>query len=307
MRDYTPTPASHAASHAASSTLVTTAFIRLPRSEAKHPYSLERTVLVPADYVAYCSNSTSSDVRQPSACATIQRSRATARGRWNATVRTELHATTHAQLVDMIAEGVGLPAATLLAGAERSVHPLHCPSAEIILIWLAKPFLVRATVISHHDHKGLFAWVDAGFNVYQMRLFGPPPPPWLTFQPTHGRLAIAREHGACHNSLHGTNRTRCIVATYLYGSRSAWQTFVQLYARRLRGLLVGRAVGFDAPKPLCTEQDLYEDVASVAPELFDEFDVSQPWGWVNPRPHEEIKHGIRQSHGGRPCVSVCNR
>ena len=121
--------------------------------------------------------------------------------------------------------------------------------------------------------------------------------------PRPGRLAVAREPGACHNDLHGTNRTRCIIATFMYGTRRAWAAFVPLYARRVRELMIMRAQGgghggggalrgeggagaVAAPKAVCTEQDVFEDVASEAPHLFDEFDVGDPWGWTNPRPHD---------------------
>ena len=154
--------------------LVATAFLSLPRrQDAKHPYTLERTVLVPADYYAFCSNGS-----LPSPCATIVQSRARARGKWRAGVQTEARATTMAQLVDLLSAGVGLPAGVVRAAARRSVDPLHCPSVEIVMIWLAKPFLVAAAIAAHPERQTLFAWVDAGFNVYQMRPFGPPPPPW---------------------------------------------------------------------------------------------------------------------------------
>jgi len=123
-----------------------------------------------------------------------------------------------------------------------------------------------------------------------MRPFGPPPPPWLTFQPRPGRLAVTRQPGGCHNELHDANRSRCVVGTFTYGSREAWSAFVPLYARRLRELMQGRG---PARAPLCADQDIIEDVASVAPELFDEFDVSDAWGWSNARPPKR-----HQSHGG---------
>lgn len=275
------------------SPLVATAFINLPRQEAKHPYSLERTVLVPADYVAFCSNITlETRHRRLSPCAVIQNSRARARGKWKAGVSTEVRPTGIAQLLQRLSDNARLPAASIRAAAQRSVDPLHCPSAEIIMIWLAKPFLVWDVITAHPDHHGLFAWVDAGFNVYQMRPFGPPPPPWRTFFPRQGRLAVAREPGACHNELHGANRSRCIIATFLYGSRAAWAAFLPIYTRRLRNLV---HLDEGAPKPLCTEQDLYEDVAAIAPDLFDEFDVSDSWGWVNARPHDPTK----STRGGR--------
>jgi hypothetical protein len=263
--------------------LVVSAFIQLHRDAAKHAYQLQRTVLVPADYVIYCTNR--SAARQPSPCETVRESRARARGKWRGGVSTETRASSMEQLVGLLASGVGLPRATIRAAAERSVVPVHCPSAYLVQIWLAKPLLV-ADAMAAHPERAEFAWVDAGFNVYQMRPYGPPPPPWLTFTPRQGRLAVAREEG-CHNDLHGTNRTRCVVGTFLYGSRQAWEAFVPLYARRVREL-VQAAHGQTTPSPragLCLDQDIFEDVAEAAPHVFDEFDVSGAWGWSDARPH----------------------
>jgi hypothetical protein len=267
----------------ASAPLVVSAFLRLRREDVKHPYQVHRTVLVPADYFVFCTN-TSLSPRQPSPCRSIEDARASPRGKWKAGVATETHAWSVDQMVEELASKLDLAPTAVRAAAQRSVVPIHCPSAELVMIWLIKPFLVAKAMAAHPERAGLFAWVDAGFNVYQMRPFGPPPPPWLTFQPREGRLAVAREAGGCHNELHRANRSRCVVGTFLYGSRSAWDAFVPLYAQRVRQLIQGHA-GASMVAPLCADQDIIEDVASHAPHLFDEFDVSDAWGWSHAQPH----------------------
>ena len=90
--------------------LVVSAFIQLHRDAAKHAYQLQRTVLVPADYLVYCTNhSRLSAARQPSPCHVIRDSRARARGKWRGGVSTETRASSMEQLVGLLASGVGLP------------------------------------------------------------------------------------------------------------------------------------------------------------------------------------------------------
>ena len=41
-----------------------------------------------------------------------------------------------------------------------------CPSADLMLLWLAKPVLV-GHAMDHFPDQTRFAWVDAGFNEYR--------------------------------------------------------------------------------------------------------------------------------------------
>lgn len=208
--------------------LVVTAFISLPRNATKHGYqSLRHSLKVPADYYMYCS-----DALQ---CAQMQEARrpVDARG-----VTSAVQQLTYEQLVRSLAQRIDVSVDALLAAARSSVHRApgwggHCPSAEIILIWLAKPLLVELAMRVHPTRR-LFAWVDAGLTPYASK--DPPTPPWeaMTLSVLNGALAIRRQVGACHNRRRLTplNRT-CPIGTWLFGSPYAWRAVSELRIAKL--------------------------------------------------------------------------
>ena len=53
------------------------------------------------------------------------------------------------------------------------VHPLHCPSTELNLIWNEKIFLLDKAQQLNPFNSEFFAWVDAGICTYRT---SPPPP-----------------------------------------------------------------------------------------------------------------------------------
>ena len=268
--------------------LVVTAFISLPRNATKHGYqSLRHSLKVPADYYMYCS-----DALQ---CAQMQESRrpVDARG-WSSAVQQ----LTYEQLVRSLAQRSDVSVDALLAAARSSVHRApgwggHCPSAEIILIWLAKPLLVELAMRVHPTRR-LFAWVDAGLTPYASK--DPPPPPWdamstiyETLSVLNGALAIRRQVGACHNRRRLTplNRT-CPIGTWLFGSPYAWRAVSELFYARSHELVASLAswprVGGGRALMLCLDQDVMQDVVERAPpHTFVEVETDDQYGWKNAR------------------------
>ena len=194
------------------------------------------------------------------------------------------------------------------SAAGHSTHWHHCPSAQIIVVWLAKLLVVRWTMQAHPD-ASMFGWVDAGFNAYRLRRIDPPPPPWNDFWPSPGSVAMARHSQACHNAQRLTNYSACPIATFLWGDSEGWARLIERYlghARRLVLRAEAEAVALGShqhrsnhalahPFALCTEQDLLQDLSaatSLAGEtpLFDEFQVSSTvnnsrgWGWEGVAP-----------------------
>ena len=55
-------------------------------------------------------------------------------------------------------------------------HPLHCPSAELNLIWHEKLFLVDRAALINPFQSEFFCWVDAGICLYREN--APPPTPF---------------------------------------------------------------------------------------------------------------------------------
>jgi len=51
--------------------------------------------------------------------------------------------------------------------ANMPIHPQHCPSQELNLIWHEKLFLVERAAQANPFHSQFFCWVDAGVCIYR--------------------------------------------------------------------------------------------------------------------------------------------
>ena len=247
--------------------LVVSAFLRLPRSSVKHAYAFhytafQRVLDVPSPYMLFCS--------QPD-CSQLNRTR-TAQGH-----ATDIRPWSLDAALQLLAARLQVDATLIEQATTTAVHHSHCPSRQLIQIWLAKPFVVELAM-GAYPTRTRFAWVDAAFNHYRVLKQKPPKPPWWAFWPERG-LAVRRHPGACHNKLQGTNHSACIVATFMYGTRDAWHDFIREYAAVTRQLIVNPS----SQKKLCTEQDIMQTVMSLHPEMFEEFTTSDGWGWKDAR------------------------
>ena len=133
--------------------LVASLFIRLPRTHVKHAYAFgykgfQGATDVPAHYELF---GTRTDLEQ------ISRTRAL-RNQTTSTTEIDFDA-----ICRLLAERLGVGCAALLRAAERSVHPRHCPSSRLIVLWLSKPLVVEMAMVKHAK-VSRFAWVDAAFN-----------------------------------------------------------------------------------------------------------------------------------------------
>ena len=203
---------------------VGTLFIKLPGGSAKHAYRHVHAPRVRAPYRLYCS--------PPEHCRGIATSRRAA-----GVGLTEVVPFNYDDVAQSLAIELNVSVDTLHRAAQRSVAPQHCPSREIIVLWLAKLLIMKLTIAAHPERQR-FAWVDAGFNVYRVRNMDPPPAPWTSFWPAPHSVAMARHPGACHNELRNTNYSSCPVATYLYGDRLAWMRLLPLYFAHVRRLVL---------------------------------------------------------------------
>ena len=289
---------------------IASVFIRLPNKLTKHRYDFSHSPRVDAPFRLFCG--------EPD-CKAISRSRS------KLSSATEVVHWSYESMSGALARELNVSEHVLHRAANRSVHALHCPSAEIIVIWLAKFVAVKLTMEAHPE-RAAFGWVDAGWNVYRVRRIDPPPPPWFSFWPVPGAIAMARLPGACHNELRGTNYSACPMATFLYGDTRAWRRLLPRYFRHVRHLVLAAVADgslADGPRSaramLCSEQDVYQDlnaadgdrtdsgshsgVTARAPTpLFDEFQTSKSgenwggWGWEGVAPCPEIGRGAPAAH-----------
>ena len=285
----------------AATPLVVTAFIGLARELVKHTYEFRHSANVPAPYLLWCT-------RQDCGKVTKFRDRSHLRTK---TILTDMQ-----QLVAELAASLKRDPLVLWRAANHtfaavkqdladsnpvwevtkhgrrryaSPTPLHCPSPELILIWLAKISLV-ARAMQLYPSVARFAWVDSGFNAYRSMRTDPPPPPWTRFWPTHG-IAALRHKGACHNQLRSTNHTDCVVGTFMFGGRSAWRRLHHRFSEYTARLVdeaaacsPDSACGARGPKAasLCMDQDILADLASTDDKLFEWFTTDGEffgWGW----------------------------
>ena len=114
-------------------TLVASLFIRLPHNHAKHAYAFQYkgfklAVDVPAEYELWGS---ANELEQ------ISKARA-AQGHSTVT-----HPVDFEFVSQLVARRLGVSTEQLLRAAKRSATPRHCPSAELIVLWLSKPLIVE--------------------------------------------------------------------------------------------------------------------------------------------------------------------
>ena len=133
--------------HQAVRPLVVTAFIRLARNGTKHGYTFEHALRVPAPYWAYCGVPDCQLIKEARA---RQQLATTTRGPPSA-------AEAFDAVLELTARRLNVETAELVRAAERSVHRApwggHCPSWQLVVVWLAKPFLVEMAIAEQEEHQ----------------------------------------------------------------------------------------------------------------------------------------------------------
>ena len=125
-------------------TLAASLFIRLPHNHAKHAYAFQYkgfklAVDVPAEYELWGS---ANEVEQ------ISKARA-AQGHSTVT-----HPVDFEFVSQLVARRLGVSTEQLLRAAKRSATPRHCPSAELIVLWLSKPLIVELAMQVPNSSSG---------------------------------------------------------------------------------------------------------------------------------------------------------
>ena len=125
-------------------TLAASLFIRLPHNHAKHAYAFQYkgfklAVDVPAEYELWGS---ANELEQ------ISKARA-AQGHSTVT-----HPVDFEFVSQLVARRLGVSTEQLLRAAKRSATPRHCPSAELIVLWLSKPLIVELAMQVPNSSSG---------------------------------------------------------------------------------------------------------------------------------------------------------
>jgi len=144
-------------------------------------------------------------------------------------------------------------------------HPVHCPSAELNMIWNEKIFLMRRAAALNPFNTDWFAWVDAGICAY--RSSPPPDRPW----PTPSKLArLSKEklHFTTSDSprfdprrVSPTSYYHAFAATAYILHASAINYFATLYDSYLTRFVPKRGT-------IYTEQVIWTYILAEHPDLF---------------------------------------
>ena len=131
---------------------------------------------------------------------------------------------------------------------ETSLHdPLHCPSAELLLVWLAKVLVVEDAMNFHSDYSH-FGWIDAGYK----STIGDVSRPWPaeSLEDVNG-LYVRRTANACKEQFWQQGLRKCPIGCMWFGDESSIREFVTHTKNIVMHLL--RTGG-----TVCADQDIYE-------------------------------------------------
>ena len=148
---------------------------------------------------------------------------------------------------------------------EFLVHPVHCPSQELNMIWNEKLFLMRRAAQLNPFGSEWFAWIDAGICTYRNAV-----PPSLTW-PSSNKLASLPKDKLLFTSSDSpyflpTRATEKSYYHFIAGTSyiihaSALNNFVELYDSYLKRCLPMRCNIF-------TDQVILTLIYKDHPELF---------------------------------------
>ena len=121
--------------------------------------------------------------------------------------------------------------------AQMRTHPLHCPSAELNLIWHEKVFCIEKAAVLNPFRSEFFCWVDAGVCLYRTQV--PPITPFPNLQKLKHLPRDKFIYSTSATPFHSELVTSQSYYHHLAGSAyilhaSSIKPFVQLYKASLR-------------------------------------------------------------------------
>ena len=125
---------------------------------------------------------------------------------------------------------------------------MHCPSAELLLVWLSKVLLVENSMElwPSYTHYG---WIDAGYKGLENQMPSNSPWPSRDLSKIRG-FYIKTDPGASHDVYWRHGMKTAPIAGMWFGDRHACKIFVQTCTRITKER-------FQESLTLCTEQDIF--------------------------------------------------
>lgn len=126
---------------------------------------------------------------------------------------------------------------------------VHCPSSELLLVWLSKILWVKRSIELHPEYTH-YGWIDCGYKGLGRRI---PDQPWPTAQLERVKgLYVKRSRSACHPQYWKLERGKgCPMAGMWFGDKASIQQFIENGIGIIRSRL-------QEGLTLCTEQDVYQ-------------------------------------------------
>ena len=142
----------------------------------------------------------------------------------------------------------------------------HCPSWQVIMIWLSKILIVENTININPFGSDYFGWYDAGYSEFRNK--DPPPFIWPnvdSFYQNKNRVWVSKTQHACHHfhPFLSNFQDGCPIGGLFLGYKHPIKRFIEKTKVIISDGLKG---GFG--KNICSEQDLFKEVYLEEPNLF---------------------------------------
>ena len=144
----------------------------------------------------------------------------------------------------------------------KHTDPTHCPSAELLLIWLGKTLFVKKE-IENNPYYTHFGWLDAGYKTHREN--PPLQKPWpckdLNKIP-QGKIVVKRKKNGCHPQYWDNKVESCPAGCCWFGDTETCKIFINECIKEIKKRLYQN-------KSLCIDQDLMEIVGKKLDIFYD--------------------------------------
>jgi len=133
----------------------------------------------------------------------------------------------------------------------KHTDPTHCPSAELLLIWLGRILLVKKE-IENNPYYTHFGWLDTGYKTHSEN--PPLQKPWpckdLNKIPKR-KIVVKRKKGACIPNKWNNQNKSCPIGGCWFGDTETCKIFINEHIKEIKNRLQKNL-------NLCHDQDLKE-------------------------------------------------
>ena len=133
---------------------------------------------------------------------------------------------------------------------DQSDGEIHCPSQELLLVWLSKILLVKKAMVEHPEYSH-YGWIDAGYKGMNDEYPSQETWPGENLDKVKG-FFVKKDQGACHPQYWKRNSNDgCPIGGMWFGDKDSVHQFIQLVS----AIIVER---LRTKQTICTEQDIYQ-------------------------------------------------